>query len=361
TNTQQPAITPDGKKLLFASDRPGGLGGFDLYSAELNADGSTGAATNLGSNINTAFDEQAPYYHKASSTLVFASNGRVGMGEYDLFYVKDSAGASVTPQNFGYPVNSIKDDIYFASKGTARNILEDVLFSSDRASACCLELFHLQKRPTLKQISGQVLACDGKSPLPNAVVTIVDTVANKILYNLTTDASGRFVFTLEEYQPLKVVASTANFYTGSVELARPADPDQEQLTAPELCLQAIQLNAPMIVDNVYYEFAEAEVKPESYGELDRLVRLMNENPTIVAEISAHTDSKGTDDYNQRLSEARARSVVNYLVSKGVSAERLVVKGYGETKPIAPNENPDGSDNPEGRERNRRTEFKVIKN
>ncbi|WP_165871427.1 OmpA family protein [Flaviaesturariibacter flavus] len=359
-STQQPFVMPGGRQILFSSNRTGGLGGFDLYIADLGADGAVSNITNLGPTVNTSFDEQAPYYHAATGTLVFSSNGRVGMGEYDLFWSKGTPGNWSEPVNFGYPVNSVKDDIYFASKGGARNILEDVLLSTDRASACCLELFSLQKKRALKQISGTVLSCDNKTPLAGASVTILDTVNNRTVATLTTDANGRYVFTMEDFQPVKAVATVKEYYTGNVQIGTPADLDAESTTSPELCLVAIKYDEPVVVNNIFYEFAKWNLKEESFPELDKLVKLMSENPSIHAEIGAHTDAIGSDKANQILSEKRAQSVVNYLVSKGISKDRLTVKGYGETMPIEPNKNEDGSDNPAGREKNRRTEFKVIK-
>jgi OmpA-OmpF porin, OOP family len=359
-STQQPFVMPGGRQILFSSNRPGGLGGFDLYMADLGADGSVSNISNLGAAINTPYDEQAPYYHAATSTLVFSSNGRVGMGEYDLFWSKGTPGNWAEPVNFGYPVNSVKDDIYFASKGGARNILEDVLLSTDRSSACCLELFSLQRKRPLKQISGTVLSCDNKTPLAGASVTILDTVNNRTVATLTTDVAGRYTFTMEDFQPLKAVATIKEYYTGNVQIATPANLDEERLAGPELCLVAIKYDEPVVVNNIFYEFAKWQLKDESFAELDKLVKLMNENPTIRAEIGAHTDAIGSDKANQILSEKRAQSVVDYLVSKGISKDRLTVAGYGESRPIAPNTNDDGSDNPEGREKNRRTEFKVIK-
>ncbi|GAA4325364.1 OmpA family protein [Flaviaesturariibacter amylovorans] len=360
-NTQQPFVMPGGQQLLFSSNRAGGSGGYDLYMADLGADGSVSNIRNLGPSINTAFDEQAPYYHAASGSLVFASNGRVGMGEFDLYWSKGTAGNWSEPQNFGYPVNSVKDDIYFASKGTARNILEDVLFSSDRSSACCLELFSLQKKRPLKMISGTVMSCDNRTPIAGAQVNIMDTVNNRTVATLTTDASGRYSFTLEEFQPLKAVASNNNYYANFLSFNTPANTDEDELTNPELCLTAIKYDEPVVVDNVYYDFGKADLKEESFPELDKLVKLMQDNPNIKAEISAHTDAVGSDAANMKLSEARAQSVVNYMISKGITTDRFVVKGYGETQPLEPNKNPDGTDNPAGREKNRRTEFKVIKN
>jgi len=360
-SSQQPFVMPDGRKLMFSSNRTGGQGGFDLYMADLLSDGSVTNITNLGPSINTSFDEQAPYYHAPSSTLVFSTNGRVGMGEFDLFFTKGTPGSWSEPQNFGHPINSVKDDIYFASKGGPKNILEDVMLSSDRASACCLELFSLQKPRALRRISGTVLSCDNQTPIAGAAVAIVDTINNRTVATLTTDASGRYSFTLEDFQPLKAVANVKDFYTNYLHFNAPANAEDESLSNPALCLNAIKVDEPVVVENVLYDFARWELKPESFTELNKLVETMTANPDLKAEISAHTDAVGSDRDNMKLSERRAQSVVEYLVSKGISRDRLIVKGYGETKPLAPNSNPDGTDNPEGREKNRRTEFKVLKN
>lgn len=284
-SAQQPFVLPDGKRLLFASDKPGGQGGFDLWSAELTADGTPFSVKNLGTVLNTSSNEQAPYFHAASGALVFSTDGRVGMGGYDFFYTKDSAGNWLEPVNFGYPVNSVKDDIYFSSKGNKENILETVWLSSDRDAACCLELFALKKSIPVP-------------PPPKPEVPVVT------------------------YTP------------------PPAE-------------------VPTVLDNVYYDFSQSYLQPASYPALDKLASMLQQNPEIVIELSAHTDSKGKDELNQRLSEARAKSCVDYLVSKGIDVARLQYKGYAATRPIAPNQNADGSDNPEGRAKNRRTEFKVI--
>jgi OmpA-OmpF porin, OOP family len=362
-NAQQPFVMPDGSRLLYASDKPGGKGGFDLWAAELRPDGSVGASVNLGDAINTEYDEQSPYYHAASRTLVFASNGRVGMGGYDLFFTSDKTGNWAMPQNFGYPVNSVKDDIYFASRGSAKNILEHALLSSDRDAACCLELFYLNKTRPLRQVSGAVLACNDNVPLAGVNVIIVDTVTNKTITTQTTDAQGRYSFAIEDYQPLKAIASSTGYVAGSLHFNAPADPEAETMVNQTLCLAPIPtppVETPIVIDNVFYDFNKSNLRPESYPSLDKVVAMLNENPTMEIEISAHTDNIGNERYNQKLSEARARSVVAYLVSKGIDKARLQSKGYGSARPIAPNRNEDNTDNPAGRQANRRTEFTVIK-
>jgi OOP family OmpA-OmpF porin len=360
-STQQPFVMPGGKYLLYSSDKAGGFGGFDLWYAELDENGKPIRTENLGNVINSAYDEQAPYYHAASSTLVFSGNGRVGMGGYDFFYSKGSIDAWAAPVNFGYPVNSVKDDIYFVSRGNARNVLEDVWLSSDREAVCCLELFYLRKILPRKQVSGQVVSCEDKLPLQGVTINILDTIQNKVVYTQTTAGDGNYSFTIDEFQPLKAVATVSGYSNGSLPFYAPADEEAELLVNPAICLikDVPPVDEAIVMDNVYYDFDKASLKKESYGSLDKLVALLSAHPEITIELSAHTDNKGTEEYNQRLSDARAKSCVAYLISKGIDKDRLQAKGYGSTQPIAPNTKEDGSDDPEGRQKNRRTEFKVL--
>ena len=358
SNTQQPFMA--GNILYYASDRPGSLGGFDLWCTAIDAAGTLSNPKNLGSVINTKYDEQAPYFHHASNTLVYSSNGRVGMGGYDFFY---STGATTNwsePTNFGYPVNSVKDDIYFASKGSERNILENIYFSSDRTAECCLELFTLSKVKPLTTVNGMVVSCNGNAPIRGATVNIVDTVSNKTLFTKVTGADGRYSVELPEVIPLKAVASAEGYLPNAVHFTKPAV-DDIVLNNPTICLfDAPKDGGTVTVDNIYYGYDSSALRDESFPVLDQLVSMMNENKNMKLEIGAHTDSKGSDAYNLKLSDARARSVVGYLISKGIAADRLESKGYGESKPIADNANANGSDNPDGRQKNRRTEFKIIK-
>jgi OOP family OmpA-OmpF porin len=360
-STQQPFVMPGGKYLLYASDKSGGYGGFDLWYAELDETGKPVRTANLGDVVNTVYDEQAPYYHAPSSTLVFSGNGRVGMGGYDFFYSKGSIDTWSLPVNFGYPVNSVKDDIYLVSKGGAKNVLEDVWLSSDREATCCLELFYLKKVIPKKQVSGQVVSCDDKLPLTGVTISIMDTVQNKVVYTQTTTGDGSYSFTLDEFQPLKAVATVSGYSNGSLPFYTPSDEEAELLINPAICLikDVPPVNEVVVMDNVYYDFDKSTLKIESHASLDKLVDMMNAHPDIVIELSAHTDNLGNETYNQRLSEARAKSCVAYLIKKGIDKNRLQAKGYGATQPIAPNTHDDGSDNPEGRQMNRRTEFKVL--
>lgn len=365
SNNQQPFISTDGSYLLFASDRKGGLGGYDIWYAPMDAAGHAGKAQNLGAAINTAADEQAPYYHAASGNLVFSSNGRVGMGGYDLYGAKGKPGQWAAAKNLGYPVNSVKDDMYFAAKGNNKNLLADALISSDRSSACCLEIVALQKKQPARVVSGIVIDCATGSPLANAEVTLLDTVSGRSAGRQQTNAEGRYSFTLEEYQPLKVVATVQAYEQGSVSFTAPADEEVVIVTNPSLCLVKIpakpelEVGKVKVMEHVYYELNKAKVLDDSKPALDELVQLLTENPAMTIEISGHTDSIGRKSYNRKLSQQRADNVVAYLVGKGIDAARLKAVGYGDSMPVAPNSNADGSDNPEGRKQNRRTEFKVL--
>lgn len=360
-NSQQPFVTSDGKYLLFSSDRIGGLGGYDLWYAPLDK-GIPGTPLNMGLQINTPYDEQAPSVHEVSKSLIFSSNGRVGMGGLDFFQSKGVIGNWGEPVNMGYPVNSVKDDIYFTSRGTEKNILEDVMLSSDREAVCCLELFALKKIRPLRRISGRIISCDPSKPLSGAIVAVIDTINNKTVYTKTLGADGTYFFEMEDYQPLKVTGEAGGFIRKSIHVGTPSDLEDESMVYPDLCLLPVppKVEEKFVIENVYYEFDKSELMPESFPALDEIVRMLNTYPSMMIELGAHTDSKGSDQYNLKLSEARAQSVVNYLAGKGIDVSRLVPKGYGESMPIEPNEI-NGKDNPEGREKNRRTEFKVLKN
>ncbi|SIS58849.1 Outer membrane protein OmpA [Filimonas lacunae] len=297
-SSQQPFVTYDGRYLLFASNKPGGEGGFDIWYTAIEEAGKVGAVMNAGKVVNTANDEQAPYYSIAAQTLVFATNGRVGMGGFDLFSSEGAVGSFNEPENLGYPVNSVKDDIYFTTKATNADILSEVWLSSDRSEACCLELFTITRKlpePVVKTPEPD------KAPEPvNDPVVVA--------------------------KPTPVIDSTEGG----------------------------------VLTSVLYAYDKSELLDGSEASLNKLVALLQANPNMIIEIGGHTDGKGADAYNQRLSLARAQSCVNYIIGKGISADRIIAKGYGATKPVAPNTNPDGSDNPEGRKLNRRTEFTILK-
>lgn len=358
-SSQQPFVMPDGKHLLFSSDQPGGQGGFDLWMASIDENGQVGAPVNMGAMVNSKWDEQAPMYHSPSKTLVFSSNGWVGMGGYDFFYSKGSLDNWSAPVNFGYPVNSHKDDIYFASRGGEKNILDDVLLSSDRNDVCCLELFSLHKDRLPRTITGTVVSCAEKAPMKGAAVRIKDSSGKMADKDLVTDAAGQYSFQLDDYAPLSAIATVEGYFSDSIRFTGPADEEVLEFSNPAICLSPFPKENPFRMNNVLFDFDSYKLREESFDELDRLVAMMQTDTGAIIEIWAHTDFKGTDEYNMELSENRAKSVVEYLLGKGIAKTRASYKAFGRSQPIAPNENPDGTDNPEGRQLNRRIEVKVV--
>lgn len=360
-SSQEPSVSADGRYLFYSSNKPGGAGKFDIWVAPIE-NGTIGASMNIGAPVNTADDERAPYYYQQGQSLIFSTDGRTGMGGFDFFQAKGTVGAWQTPVNLGYPVNSIKNDMYLVSTGE-KDILDNVYLSSDRSSECCLEMFALNKVRPKRTIFGAIVDCADNAPLANVTVNFVDAKGTTISTK-TTDANGKYDLILDDYQPLRAVASLEGYHSKEFSFNAPADDFDETMTNPNLCLDKIppppiEVNKPIVLENVYYDFNKATLKPESFPSLDSLVSLLNFYPKMVIEVSAHTDNLGSDQYNMTLSEKRAKSVMDYLINKGIDPARLQSKGYGETMPVAPNTLPNGKDNPEGRAKNRRTEFKVL--
>lgn len=295
-NARQPQVTPDGKYLLFASDKPGGAGKFDIWYAPLQPDGKAGKAVNAGNIINTPGNEEAPFYHRASGKLVFASDGKTGMGGYDLYESKGTPGAVwETPVNMGYPVNSVKDDIYFVSRQD-KDLLTDAMISSDRSSACCLELFAVNK------------PAEVKAPV-------------------------------KEEPPVAVI---------------PAPATKE---VPEAAV--VVENNKALLEHVLFELNNAAPDEKGYNQLRAVAVYLQQHADVKVEIGAHTDGTGTREHNLKLSQARAESCVSFLVSLGIDKARLVAKGYGDCCPLEKETTADGKDNAEARAKNRRVEMKVL--
>nr|WP_162988765.1 OmpA family protein [Pedobacter schmidteae] len=351
-NAMQPFVTRDGKYLVFSSDRPGGSGKFDLWYSPIRLDGSLGTAVNMGNIINTTEDEEAPYYNPATKKLLYSSNGKVGMGGFDFYESTGDFGHWSEARNLGYPFNSSKDDLYFTP---ISNDDSDGYISSDRESVCCLEIFYVKREFLV--IQGTLLDCNTLKPLKDAVVTLADSLQE---FKFTTDEMGKYTFKLSSNRHFKLTADKEKYFSKTLTFSYDQMAQKDTLFSPELCLIPYEIDKPIVLKDVLYEFNKADLTPDSKGKLDHLYTIMVDNPTIEIELSAHTDSKGSDIYNLDLSNRRAKSCVDYLVERGIAAGRMTSKGYGETRPVAPNELPNGKDNPEGRALNRRTEFKVTK-
>lgn len=354
-NSLQPFVTRDGNFLLFSSDRTGGYGKLDLWYCAIRSDGTLGQPVNLGPTINTEDDERAPYYNPLTKKLIFSTDGRIGLGGLDFFESNGDLISWSEPKNMGYPFNSSKDDLYF----TAVNGDETRGYiSSDRESSCCLEVFEVKRE--FISVNGLLSDCKTKLPLTNATVIFTNAEGTQ---KVITGADGKYDFKADSKRPVKLTFSKEDYFSITKNYIYEELAKADTMIYKDYCLSPFKIGIPIALDNVYYEFDSAGLTELSKKVLDFLIPIMEENAEMEIEIGSHTDNTGTKEYNLDLSNKRAQSCVDYLVSKGISSARMTSKGYGEAMPIAPNETGRGrrkKDNPDGRAKNRRTEFKVTK-
>ncbi len=364
-----PAFSPDGRTLYFSSNRRGGFGGLDIYSAQMDSRGRFGRVRNLGADINTAGDELFPYMAE-NGKLYLASDGHPGYGMLDLFVVNRANGKTVV-ENLGQPVNSTSDDfgifLFRADRG---------FFTSNREGGKGDDDIYtfVNEDPNLRVVNyylqGITYTTKPDSTLqilPETRVTLLDQEGN-VMNDFETGNDGKFLFRVYENENYTLIGETDGYLVKRQLYSMkgksvPLESLKELVTNITLdtilVLDRLEKNKVFVLNNIYFDLDKYDIKPEAARELDKLVELLNDNPEIKIEMSSHTDSIASREYNITLSQRRAESTVNYLVKKGIDPQRLVAKGYGEDRPIARNTNPDGTDNPDGRQRNRRTEFKIL--
>jgi outer membrane protein OmpA-like peptidoglycan-associated protein len=369
-SSKQPFCSTDGKYLFFSSDRPGGSGGFDIWYAPLKDDGSTGEPVNVGSTINSSDDEQAPFYHTSSSTLIFSSNGRLGMGGYDLFAATGSDTNWKTVENLGYPVNSSRDDIYFFAPEKT-SLLSNAIFSSDRGEGCCLETYNVKKAPKSKHLTGIVRDCKDNMVVAEAKVILKDATGNT--WQASTNADGKYEFNLDnKTHPSLTFLVSKELYqdttaSSNIEKIDEVDLLIDQLTNADVCIEKkpeekpqekIVIKAEDVV-TVFFDFDNSILKSEAISKLDSIYNILVENPAATIQISGYTDGLGSVAYNDKLSDRRARACANYLVQKGIESSRVSFVSFGKCCPVEM-EIINGRDNPDGRSRNRRALINVKK-
>jgi flagellar motor protein MotB len=350
----QPSISADGKTLFFSSNRPGGSGGKDIWFSRENSKYQWSNPVNMGKTINTDGDEMSPFIHFDGKTLYFASDGRQGMGGFDIFMSRMNDDSTWSePQNLGYPINTINDEMGLIIESGGQK----AYFSTIRDKANGKDIFYFSLyesvRPnSVSYLKGKVYdRATGK--LLKADYELINLSTGKVTINSSTDESGNFLVCLPSGYNYGINVSKAGylFYSENFTL-------EGQHTVVEPFIKRISLNPigvgeKMQLSNVFYEVDSWQLKKESISELNNLAILLIDNKDLVIEIGGYTDSTGSDEYNLVLSEKRAISVINYLINKGISANRLIYKGYGNTSPLGDNITV------EGRKLNRRTEAKII--
>ena len=314
-----PAVSPDGEWLYFVSDMPGGQGGYDLWRCRLLGNDAVGALENLGTTVNTPGDEMFPTF-RPNGDMYFSSNGHPGLGGLDIFILKKGTGTLEHPLS---PLNSQGDDFGMTFEGR----LNKGFFCSNRGDNRGYDHIYSFYNPEIVQtVRGWVYEQDGYE-LPAAQVYMVGNDGTNL--KLSVRGDGSFTQEIKPGVDYVFLGTCKGFLNHQEQLHVETAKKSEEYV---LQFPLANISAPVLIENIFYDFDKATLRPESQKALDELVKLLNENPNITIELSAHTDYKGSDLYNERLSQRRAESVVNYLIANGIAADRLTPKGYGEGKP-----------------------------
>lgn len=345
-----PFITPDGKRLYFSSNRPGGYGGYDLYYCVKDND-NWSEPVNLGPNINTWDDEMNPFVLN-DTALYFSSNGHVGFGGADIFVSSGNESRWSAPRNLGKGFNSSRDDfgIFLSPDGRKG------YFASNRVSAMGVDDFYtFEKSIEYKSGSGLVIDKLYNNRLEGATLEVYEN--DSLVGQINSNLLGSFTFNKFDPEKKYLLIAQKNGY-----ITQEKRVDPQHLTTDDLTFimqPVIDENAVFTFNDILFEYNKADLLPESMLILDRLASVLAANPNVVVELSAHTDSRGTDSYNLKLSQKRAESSVNYLIAKGIDSDRLIARGYGETK--LKNHCTNGVKcSEEEHQENRRVEIRAIK-
>ena len=352
----QPTFGADGKTILFTSNRPGGVGGMDIWQTTMIAEGEFTEPVNLGSPINTMKDEDSPFLHPDGITLYFTSMGHKGMGGKDIFYsVLQGNGTWKEPINMGYPINTNDDEISLIVNARG----DKAFFSSDKKGGMGgMDLYWFELPEALRPLpvtyfKGKISDSKDGKPL-EAIFEVIDLKTDKLVVRSASDpVTGEFLVCIptNSHYALNAVREHYLFYSENFEI----EGEYSKILPYEkdIALKRIELGENIVLKNVFFDTDKDILKPESEAELNRLVTLMQQNPQMKVEISGHTDNVGSKEHNVTLSKNRAKAVFDFLVNKGVDSKKMTHVGYGFDKPISTN------DTPEGRALNRRTEFTII--
>jgi flagellar motor protein MotB len=385
SSEQSCSISYDGKTLYFSSNRAGGYGGLDIWRSQL-IKGKWAEPINMGPKINTKEDEDSPFIHPDGITLYYSSKGKATMGGYDIFRTTLEKSGWSEPENLGYPINSVQNDIYFVLSADNKH----GYYASYKEGGYGKHDIYMISMPQAEEVKEIVAAKTdtkvagtkpGEAPKNLAPVTVAKTKSKlTLLKGVVTDATTKqpieaTISLINNKTGQKISDATSNSATGAYLIILPAgknygitvtkpgylfhsenfdisDTADYQEVIRNVALNKAQVGAKIVLRNIFFDFDKATLRPESNLEIDRLRKVMLEYPTMKIEISGHTDNKGSADYNKKLSESRAKAVVEYLVKKGISPDRMTFAGYGFDRPMAQN------DTDAGRQLNRRTEFEI---
>lgn len=330
---ETPFVSPKGDKLYFSSNMEGSLGGFDLFVSEINADGTLGTPKNLGNTINTSLNEKYPSLSKDGNYLYFSSQGHENIGGYDLFVSKILTSSYKTPRNMGNTINSSYDEVaYFLANK------KDGYVSSNRPNGKGgFDIYTATNEEIIQTIKGKVIDLETKIKLPNTIVILKDEEGLEIA-RTTTNEDATYKFNVIPFETYFITTQKDGFVDGNFEFL--ADRNYNTAYTKDLTLNTtepviakVDEEMRIVIENIYFDFAKYSVKEESHISLNKIVKVLNENPDMKLAINAHTDNVGKDSYNLNLSNKRAASAVKYLIQKGINKDRLISKGFGESKPL----------------------------
>ena len=316
-----PAISPDGQWLYFVSDMPGGKGGLDIWRIRLTSAG-LGGVENVGAPINTPGDEMFPTF-RPNGDLYFSSDGHPGMGGLDVFIATVGSNGRYQLEHPGYPLNSHGDDFGLTFEGVHNR----GFFSSNRDNGRGFDhIYSFENSEIIQSIKGWVYEMDGYE-LPAAQVYLVGDDGTNM--KLSVKGDGSFEQVIKPNVHYVMLASCKGFLNHKEELCVEPATDSEEYT---LQFPLASIRVPVLIDNIFYDFDKATLRPESTAALDELVKMLQENPNVTIELSSHCDYRGSASYNKTLSQHRAQAVVDYLIAHGIPADRLTPVGYGKEKP-----------------------------
>ena len=350
----EPSISANGKMLFFASNRPGGKGGMDIWYSVKGSDGLWQEPKNAGDSINTAGDEMSPFIHFDGKTLYFSSNGRIGMGGLDMYFSKMKPDSSWSaPVNLGYPINTCADEMGMIIDASGQNgFYSTIRDKKDGKDIFYFTLYDSIRPEPVSYFKGTVYD-KVTMKLLKSDYELVNLKTGKVVSEGTTNSAGTFLICLPPGFNYGLSVSKPGYLFYSDNFMFEGIHPGSRPYIKNILLNKVMVGESMQLSNVFYEFDSWQIRNESVPELDRLLRLLKDNPTVTVEVAGFTDSIGTVIYNQTLSEKRAKSVVTYLCGKGISSDRLKAKGYGSSAPVADNVTN------EGRRLNRRTEVRIT--
>lgn len=356
--------SPDLNKLYFVSDRPGGFGGRDIYMSRKSDDGKWLTAHNLGNTVNTPYNEEGVFMHPDGKTLYFSSRGHNTMGGYDIFRTQfdDKTNTWSAPVNLGIPLNTPDDDVFFVLSANGKHGYYSTFSKTGygEKDIVMVDFSELEDSVEIAKMGGNITVIKGvvvdeetKKPM-QAKVELVDNESSEVLgVYKSNSATGKYLIVVPTGKNYGVVISEGEHLFQSINVNLPKNSSYKEVLR-DVKMDSISVGNRIILRNVFFDFNKSTLRPASVSELNRVVALLNERPSLRVELSGHTDSRGALVYNQELSYRRAHAVIQYLIEKGgIAPTRLAAKGYGETMPLVPNTSE------ENMQLNRRTEVKIL--